>query len=99
MKKTKIILFIILKFIILLKWINNSSYLLSHKFSTFVPSPPSSASSFISDVHKVRLSLINYIIVVASLYWSSSICSISAIASSKAYLAKLHALVGSFKTS
>ena len=37
-------------------------------------------------------------IVVASLYWSSSICSMSAIASSKACLAKLQALEGSFST-
>ena len=66
-------------------------------FSTPVPS--SSASSWISDVHKVKLSLINCIIVVESLYWSSSSYSISAIASSKAYLARLQAFVGSFKTS
>lgn len=45
---------------------------------------PSSSSN--SEVHKVKLSLINCMIVVASLYWDSSICSISAIASSKAYI-------------
>lgn len=55
-------------------------------------------SSSISDVQSVKLSLINYIIVVASLYWSSSICSISAIASSKAYLANSHAFDGFYKT-
>jgi len=37
--------------------------------------------------------------VVASLYYSSSIYSMSAMASSKAVLAKLQALEGSFKTS
>jgi len=37
--------------------------------------------------------------VVASLYYSSSIYSISAIASSKAVLARLQAFEGSFKTS
>jgi hypothetical protein len=55
-------------------------------------------SSSISLVQRVRLSLMSCIIVVASLYWSSSICSMSAMASSKACLAKLQALEGSFST-
>jgi len=68
----------------------------SHIYSTYgSPSP----SSYNSEVHRVKLSLINYIIVVASLYYSSSIYSISAMASSKAVLARLQAFEGSLRTS
>jgi hypothetical protein len=51
-----------------------------------------------SAVQRVRLSLINCIMVVASLYWSSVILSISAMASSKALFASWQAVCGSFLT-
>lgn len=75
-------------------------YLCAQRFSL-----PSSSSS---DVQSVKLSLMSCMIVVASLYWSSWMDSISAIASSKVYfminygytnLAREQALAGSFRTS
>lgn len=57
-------------------------------FHIYYTSTSPSASSYNSEVQRVKLSLINYIIVVASLYYSSSMCSISAMASSKALLVK-----------